>query len=194
MRPADTVDGVGVSVDLDKWLADPRVRTVHRRAARTDPLSLWRAAETMRLSDAPSLGRIIRWRIEQTPPDLAFSELFRSYPFTLLAEGDQWSVSGLCGRIWTLARDYPRVDGPQEFAAWDQPGTVRVLFAHWVEGGDDGRSTLVSEARVKPVDRWADIRLRAMWAAVGRFERLIGAEALRVVTRRAEREHLGRGG
>ncbi len=172
--------------ELDAWLPEPRVLTLHRRDARADPDSLWRAAQTVRLSDTPRLGRIIRWRIEGTPPHLPFAELFRAYPFTLLAEGDRWSVSGLCGRIWTLARDYPRISGPEEFAAWREPGTVRVAFAHGVENDADGRSALVSEARVKPVDRRADLRLRAVWAAVGRFERLIGAEALRVATRRAE--------
>ena len=47
---------------------------------------------------------------------------------SLLAEGERWSVSGLCGRIWTLTRDYPRLDGPDAFRAWDEPGTVRVLL------------------------------------------------------------------
>ncbi len=119
--------------ELDAWLPEPRVLTLHRRDARADPDSLWRAAQTVRLSDTPRLGRIIRWRIEGTPPHLSFAELFRAYPFTLLAEGDRWSVSGLCGRIWTLARDYPRISGPEEFAAWREPGTVRVAFAHGVE-------------------------------------------------------------
>ncbi len=172
--------------ELDAWLPEPRVRTLHRRDARADPDSLWRAAQTVRLSDTPRLGRIIRWRIEGTSPHLAFAELFRTYPFTLLAEGSRWSVSGLCGRIWTLARDYPRISGPEEFAAWAEPGTVRVAFGHRVETDADGRSALVSEARVEPVDRRADLRLRAVWAAVGRFERLIGGEALRVSCRRAE--------
>ena len=44
-------------------------------------------------------------------------------------------VSGLCGRIWTLARDYPRLSGPEAFRDWDERGTVRVLFAHWAERG-----------------------------------------------------------
>ena len=70
----------------------------------------------------------------------------------MLEAGETWSVSGLCGRIWTLARDYPRLSGPEDFRAWDERGTVRVLFAHWTEPAEDGRATLVSEARVDPVD------------------------------------------
>ena len=59
--------------------------------------------------------------------------MFRTDPFTVLEAGETWSVSGLCGRIWTLARDYPRLGGPEDFRDWDERGTVRVLFAHWTE-------------------------------------------------------------
>ena len=119
-------------------------------------------------------------------PETPFRGLFREYPFTVLAEGDGWSVSGLCGRIWTLKRDYPRLAGPDEFCAWEEPGTVRVVIANWVEGAASGDAALVSESRVKPVDRGASMRLRALWAVVGGLERLIGGEALRIAVRRAE--------
>jgi hypothetical protein len=175
-----------VHIDLDAWLPDPQVRTRHRRHAGADATALWHAAESVRLRDTPTLGRVVRWRIPRTSPDVAFREMFRTYPFTVLEEGEHWSVSGLAGRIWTLARDYPRLRDPDEFAAWDEPGTVRVLFANWVEPGRDGRSALVSEARVQPVDRRAGLKLRALWLGVSQFERLIGGEALRVAARRAE--------
>jgi hypothetical protein len=173
-------------LDLDSWLPDPQVRTVHRRGARADPEALWHAAESVRVCDAPTIGRVLRWRIPGTPADRPYRDVFRRYPFTVLDEGDRWSVSGLCGKVWTLQRDYPRLEGADEFLAWDEPGTVRVLFAHWVEV-QDGQATLVSESRVSAVDRRGSLRLRALWAVVGRFERLIGGEALRVVAARAER-------
>jgi hypothetical protein len=173
--------------DLDAWLPNPQVRTRHRRLARASAERLWLAAETVRLCDAPTLGRVVRWRIPGTARDLPFRELFRRYPFTVLAEGDGWSASGLCGRVWTLRRDYPRIDGADEFMAWNEPGTVRVLFAHWIEPEAGDRSALLSESRVAPVDRHARLRMRALWTALGRFERLIGGEALSVAARRAER-------
>jgi hypothetical protein len=177
---------VAVELDLDDWLPDPQVRSRHRRVARADAADLWHAAETVRLNDTPTLGRIVRWRIPRTSGDDAFRDLFRAYPFAVLDEGEQWSMSGLCGRIWTLARDYPRLDGPDEFRAWDEPGTVRVLFAHWAVALPDGGSELVSEARVQAVDRRGGLRLRALWGVVGRFERLIGGEALSAAVKRAE--------
>ncbi|HEY1275322.1 MAG TPA: hypothetical protein VGF25_10445 [Thermoleophilaceae bacterium] len=172
--------------DLDAWLREPQVRTHHRQSAGADPDRLWDAAGTILLRDAPTLSRVVRWRIPGTPADLPFRDLFGRYPFAVLDEGERWSVSGLCGRVWTLRRDYPRLDTADEFRAWDEPGTVRVLFAHWVEPDGDGRAALVSESRVKPVDRRAGLRLRALWSVVGRLERLIGSEALRAAARSAE--------
>jgi hypothetical protein len=172
--------------DLDAWLPDPQVRARHRREARAEADVLWQAASDVRLDDTRTLGRLVRWRIPGTSGDQTFREMFARYPFTVLDEGDGWSVSGLCGRIWTLARDYPRLDGPEDFRSWDASGTARVLFAHWVEPGGDGRATLFSEARVAAVDRTAALRLRGLWLVVGRFERVIGAEPLPLAVRRAE--------
>lgn len=174
-------------LDLAEWLPEPQVRTRHRRAARAPAERLWEAAGTVQVCDAPTLGRVVRWRIPGTPRDLPFRELFRRYPFTVLAEGRHWSVSGLCGRVWTLRRDYPDISDAEEFLSWEQPGTVKVVLAHWIGEDGDGRSTLYSESRVVPVDRRARLRMRALWTAVGGFERLIGGEVLRVAVRRAER-------
>jgi len=162
------------------------VRTRHRRRAAAGPDALWDAARGLRLSETGTLGRLVRWRIPGTAPDQTFRGLLAEYPFVLLAEGERWSTSGLCGRIWTLTRDYPRLEGPDAFRAWDEPGTVRVLFAHWVEPDGDGGSTIVSEARVGPVDRAAAVRLRSLWMLVGMFERLIGAESLDLAVAHAE--------
>jgi hypothetical protein len=171
---------------LDRWLPEPAIRIQHRRASRVDPARLWRTARTLRLSDTRLLGRLIRWRIPGTSTDLSFDELFRTYPFIVLEEEEGLLISGLCGRIWTLARDYPDLAGPEAFRDWDRSGTVRVLFAHWVERGEGDALELVSEARVQPVDSRAERRLRVLWAVVGPFEGLVGTEALTAAVRRAK--------
>jgi hypothetical protein len=173
-------------VEIDRWLPRPQVRIRHRRSARVAPDELWRAAESVRVGDAPAFGRVLRWRIPGTPAEVAFRDVLRCYPFVVLAEDDGWSISGLCGVIWSFRRDYPRLDGPDPFDAWDRPGTVRVVVAHWVEPDEVG-SAIVSEARIEPVDRAARIRTRLLWASVGQFQRLIGAEVLTAAVRAAER-------
>ena len=172
--------------DLDVWVPSPAVRARNERAAAVDPAELWRAAQGVRLSDTRSIGRLVRWRIPGTPADLRFAELFERYPFTPLDSGPRHFLSGLCGRIWTFRRDYPRLSDAEAYQRWREPGTVRVLFAHWAEPDGDGGSRIVSEARVEPVDRRAAMRLRALWAVVGRFEPRIGSEPLSLAVRRAE--------
>lgn len=174
------------ALDLDAWLPRPEIVTRHSRTAAVDPTALWSAARAVRLDQTRTVGRLVRWRIPGVPPDQSFMGLLAEEPFTVLDEAEHHSISGLCGRIWTLTRDYAELSGPDEFLAWDTPRTVRVLLAHWVAPGPDGRSTLFSEGRVGPTDTIATMRLRALWLAVGPFERLIGAEALSLAAAHAE--------
>jgi hypothetical protein len=129
----------------------------------------------------------VRWRIPGTGADSTFDHILRGYPFTVLEEREHLLVSGLCGRIWTLARDYPRLYEAADFRDWDEPGTVRVLIAHWTQPLTDGRTEIISEARVATVDPSAARRLRALWIVVGPFDPLVGAEGLTVAVRHAEK-------
>jgi|GEM_PF-1237523 len=178
------------AIDLDAWLPEPEIVTRHSREARAGADALWAAARGVRLDHTRTIGRLVRWRIPGVPPDQSFMGLLSQDPFTVLDEGPHHSISGLCGRIWTLQRDYAPLGGPEDFIAWDAPRTVRVLFAHWVTPGraGDGSSTSIlhSEARIATTDTIATMRLRALWLAVGPFERLIGAEPLALAAARAQ--------
>ncbi len=173
---------------LDDWLPDPHIRTYHSRVVAADPEAVWSAARDLRLSDTRSLGRLVRWRMPDTPAEISFRELLDRYPFILLEETPTWSLSGLCGRIWTLRKDYARLGAAEDFRAWVQPGTARVLIANWVAPAGDGQVRLCNEARVQAVDRGAALRLRVLWAAIGRFEPLIGSEAVTTAVRRSRSE------
>ena len=174
--------------DLDAWLADPQVTSRHRRTSAAPAADLWRAAAASSAST-----RRARWAAScagaspDTPADLRFADLFARYPFAVLDEGARWSISGLCGPIWTSARDYARIDG-RTFREWTRPGTVRVLFGHWVEEDDDGQRAGQRGARRadRPLRR---LRLRALWLLVRRFERVIGSEPLPLAVARAEARH-----
>jgi hypothetical protein len=175
-----------VSEALDHWLPEASVRTYHRRAAAASRDALWAEARRIRLADTRRLGKLVSWRIPGLHASQTYHDMFRAYPFTVLQETEDALVAGLCGKIWTLARDYPALDGADAFATWDEPGTVRVAFAHWARELGDGRAVLHSEARVQPVDTAARLRLKAIWALLGPFERLVGAEPLELAARRAE--------
>lgn len=172
--------------NLDSWLSEPHIRTRHGRTAAAGEADLWNAAQSVKLGDTRTLGRLVSWRIPGIKQSSTYGELFCHAPFTLLEETQTSTLSGLCGRIWTLRRDYPKLAGPDAFRAWEEPRTARVLFAHWTEPHSSGGTTLYSEARVQAVDSVAGLRLKMLWAAVGPFERLIGAEPLELAATRAE--------
>ena len=175
--------------DLEPWLPDPLVRVSHRREAYATPQALWEAAATVRLEDCRLLGRLVRWRIPGLPSQLTYRELFRGEPFVVLEEGECSSLSGLCGRIWTLRRDYPRLSRPEDFTRWDEPGTARVLFAHWAEPAGCGRAALVSRVHITAGDRAARRGVGLVRPLIGAFEQLISREPLAIAARRAEGRH-----
>jgi hypothetical protein len=173
--------------DLDRWVPDPQIRTRHRRVSRAPADALWAAANAVRLEQTGTIGRLVRWRIPGVPWNQTFAGMLASDPFVVLDSGPQHAVSGLCGRIWTIARDYPDLDGPDAFLAWNAARTVKVTIAHWVEpDADSGGNAIVSEARVAPTDKVASARMKALWIVVGPFERLIGAEPLALAVKAAE--------
>jgi hypothetical protein len=176
-----------VPPDLERWLPHPILRVSHRREADATPQALWQAAATVRLEDCRLLGRLVRWRIPGLPSQLTYRELFRREPFIALEESDCSSLSGLCGRIWTLRRDYPKLKRPEEFTQWHEPGTARVLFAHWAEPAGRGRAALVSQTHITADDRGARRGIALVRPLISAFEQLIDREPLAIAARRAER-------
>lgn len=176
-----------VTPDLDRWLPSPALRVAHSRRSSASVDELWAAARTVRIRDAALLGRLIRWRIPGTSPQVTFDELFRHPPFLVL-EGDHHTalVTGLVGRIWTLRRDYPRLSDPQEFRDWSARGTARVVFAHWASEDSEGRSRLASEARVDAIGAQGRVGVAAVRPLVSAFHHLIGSDGLAMAVRRAE--------
>jgi hypothetical protein len=172
--------------ELDRWLADPAVCVAHRREARAPAAALWAAAQGVLLGDTRVLGSLVRWRIPGLAADQTYDELFRSPPFTPLHEARHLLLSGLCGRIWTLRRDYASLADAEEFRSWSTPGTARVLFANWVEPAGEGRSAIVSETRVAPVGRQGRIGLLAVRPLIVASQHVIGTEPLTLAVRRAE--------
>jgi hypothetical protein len=174
--------------ELDSWLPRPHISVRHRRVAAVEAAALWAAARSTRLSDAGQLGRLVRLRIPGLAPELTFDAMFHATPFTVLQESKYALLSGLVGRIWTLRRDYPTLTEPQSFLEWSERGTVKVLFANWVEPVDAGRAALASETRIATVDRWSRIGLAAVRPLILSSHRLISSDGFDAALRRAQRE------
>lgn len=171
---------------LDTWLADPAVTITHHRSSRAEPADLWDAARTIELRDTRLLGRLVRWRIPGVPAQSTFESLFRGAPFAVLEEDELTLVSGLVGRIWTLRRDYPVLEDPEDFRGWSRSGTAKVVFAHWVEPADGETSVLRSEARVEAFGTRGRIGLASVRPLISRFHQLVANDALAAAVRAAE--------
>ncbi len=172
---------------LDAWLPDPHTRTWHVRSSPAPPERLWAAAEGVRVRDTVTLRPLIMLRFGGDAPsvDTRFRELFRRPPFVLLEEGERWSVSGLAGRLWARRGGLARLERPEEYRAWGEPGTARVALLNAVRPRPGGGSEIVTETRVRCVDRRALIRFRPYWAVVGPFSRFIRIDLLAAAVRRA---------
>ena len=81
---------------LDNWIPHCHIRLRHARTSGAPPERLWQAASELRLTDTPTMRRMIRWRLGSHAPDAdtTYRELFRSGIFMLLEEGDLFSVPG----------------------------------------------------------------------------------------------------
>jgi hypothetical protein len=176
-----------VSNSLDKWLPESDVRVRYARAARATPDELWRAATQVRLRDTRTMRRLIRWRLGRHAPsaETTYRDLFRTGIFTLLEDGERYSVSGVAGRIWSPSGDYARFESAAEYRAWSRPGTAKVAFLTEVREHERG-SEIVSEARVLVDGRRARMLFRGLWAVVGKFGWYIGGEVLSAAVKRAE--------
>jgi hypothetical protein len=186
-RHAGMIDNRTVTPQLDTWLADPAVRVAHARSSRATADALWRAAREIELRQTRMLGRLIRWRIPGLPSATTFDALFRQAPFAVLDEGEHALISGLVGRIWTLRRDYPDLTDPGEFRDWSEPGTAKVLFAHWVEGAESGGARLHSETRVKAFGAQGRLGLASVRPLISGFQNLVTSDAMALAVRQAER-------
>lgn len=175
-----------IDLDLDSWIENPTIRVAHRRESRASAAQLWEAAQAVRVKDTQLLGRMVRWRIPGTPGDITFDQMFRRPPFVTLDEGEHFLLSGIVGRIWTLRRDYPQLDGPAAFREWNRRGTVRVLFASWAQPGGEGASALCSEVRVQAFGGQGRVGVAAVRPLVRGFHHLIGTDGIAAAVRRAQ--------
>ena len=160
----------------------PAVRTHHRRSAvgrarRRSGTPRARCACATRGRSA----RLVRWRIPGVSDGQTFTELFRNYPFTLLERGRRLvGLRAVRADLDARARLPAARPARRTSARGTSPAPCACCSRTGPSRPSDGRATLVSEARVEPVDPTARMRLRALWTVIGPFEPLVGAEPLTV--------------
>jgi hypothetical protein len=172
---------------LDNWLPEHEASLRHARVSSADPDRLWQAANELRLADTPRMARLIGWRLGSHAPraDTTYRELFRSGIFTLLEEGERFSVSGVAGRIWAPSGEYADFETPSEYREYARAGSAKVVVLTEVRPHARG-SQIVSESRVRVEGRRTRMLFRGFWTMVRPFSRVISSEVLAGAVRRAE--------
>ena len=148
---------------------------------------MWEEANEVEVDDARALRPVIAWRLGRhlPSPDVTFRELFRTGIFTLLEEGECYSISGVAGRIWSPSGPFARFESAADYRKYEEPGTAKAVILTHVEEHERG-ARIGIDTGVRCLDRGAWLRFMPVWAAVAPFSRLIEGEILRTVARRAE--------
>jgi hypothetical protein len=159
--PAALALAAGGDVDLD---AIPIVRAIFAARAR-----LLGAAGNAPLAPAGLIAQL------------------RSLGWGVLAEVPERAiVLGAVTRPWEADVVFRSVPAA-EFAAFAEPGYVKILVALAAEPLGSGASLLLTETRVATTDAQARVRFRTYWAAFSAGIRLIRVFLLRAARREAER-------
>ncbi|HEY3121115.1 MAG TPA: hypothetical protein VGL15_10870 [Vicinamibacteria bacterium] len=149
-----------------------------------------RSAETWLAVAAEEGGR--RYRVTMVAPTEAarpILDLFTSSDFMLLAEErGREIVLGTVSRAWEAeaGATRPRIGGPEAFASFSQPGYTKITCNLFVEGEEDGWSSVRTETRVLATDRPAWRRFALYWRLIYPGSALIRREWLKAIKRRAE--------
>ncbi len=175
---------------IDEVLPEFDVRTRHSRHVEATPESVWRAVENYDVSRDGSLPMRCLLRLRGLPvPRGSSREMLAGFGFALLAErpGEE-IVAGTTGRFWAL-RERGNLERPADrdaFTAFDRPGWAKGVMSIGVEPLHDGSTNLVTETRVRCLDRGARRRFALYWTFIDVFSGWTRRDMLRAMARKAE--------
>jgi hypothetical protein len=175
------------TTEVQDWLPGCHARLRRARVSTATPEELWEAAQSVRLRDAPRLGRVVRWRLGKhaPPPETTFEEFFRTGIFMLLEEGERLYISGVAGKIWAPSGEYAQFETAGEYREYRARGTAKVVTKIAVREHERG-SQIVTEARVWCADRRTQLIFRPFWALVAPLARFIYSDGFAAAVKRAE--------
>jgi hypothetical protein len=174
---------------LDDILPGAAHRTRYATTVRATPEATWAALHEVTAGELPLTRLLLAVRTGRRPDgdDLArpVLERFLRSGFTVLREQPPGLlVLGTTGRPWRLRGAELRAPaGPAEFAAFDEPGCVRIAMSFELSG----RTRMATETRVSPTDARASRAFRRYWALVRPGSDLVRLDVLRAIRHRAER-------
>jgi hypothetical protein len=181
---------------LDRFLPNPEVDEYHQLTVDAPAPITFAVAKTMDLQASPTV-RGIFW-LRAVPAMLRGEPSRRQGPrgileetlalgFGVLAEvPDRELVVGTYTQPWHQQVTFHPLP-PEEFAAFDEPGYVKIVWTLAAEPLGSDRSRFVTRTRVVTTDPEARRRFRRYWAPMSAGIILIRYVSLPMVKREAER-------
>ena len=171
---------------LDEVLPQWDFGEVHERRVDAAAAELFAAVEAVTPAELPLFRLLMRLRavgrrtLGRALGEPLFVQL-QTQGFVLLGrEAPRELVLGLIGTPWRIGGGLRPVPDRAAFAAFSEPGTVKVAANVRVEEG-----LVATETRVLASDAYARRRFRAYWLVVRPWSGAIRREWLRAIARRA---------
>jgi len=179
---------------LDRFMPAYEVRERHQTFVGAPAQATWQAARGLDLHRSPLIRAIFRGRellMGGTPADTRPRQDFLTEVLALgwrvlAEEPGRALVMGAVTQPWradVVFRGLP----PEEFAAFAEPGYVKIVWNLVVTPLGARRSVFSTETRVATTDADARRRFRRYWSLLSPGILLIRRESLRLVRREAER-------
>ncbi len=183
---------------LDRFMPTCEAREYHETRVAAPAEITFAVARRLELARSPLVRWIFRGRellmgssrTAAKPPRPSLEEVLELGWRILAEEPGREIVLGAVTQPWQADVVFRGV-APEEFAAFDEPGYVRIAWTMAVRPEGADRSVFRTETRVSATDAVARARFRRYWVMVEPGVRLIRMEILRMVRREAERAQAG---
>lgn len=174
-----------MATDLDTVLPRWHHHECHQVAVGAPSAVVLRAAQDLTWAEVPMFRALMSLRFlrsDISAQESTVLEVMIEDGFDVLDRSDDHLVFGQVLRTVGASKGRVPVDGAAGFAAFDQPGHVKIAFDFRVAG-----PALTTETRVFATDPRSRRRFTAYWLLIRPFSGLIRHEWLRGIRRRAQR-------
>ena len=190
---------------LDSVIATPRLVEIDRVDLSAPPGQVWQRVRHAALAHSPVARALfaLRTLIDRSdptarPPGGVHLDDLTSTPqrpgFQVLVDDPPREVvAGAIGQVWRLRIPFVHVDGADAFAAFAEPGYVKVAWAIRLSPLDESATHLELEVRVGATDDAAWRRFRRYFHLIGPASRHIRRSLLRALGRELGRAAARRG-
>lgn len=180
---------------LDRLIAEPRRRELDHVDLAASPDEVWesvrhRELPQSRITQALFALRTLPERLSGRPVDggvLRLDDMRSSVErpgFQILADGPHEVVVGAIGTVWRPEILFTHVPDAAAFAAFNEPGWIKVAWALRVVPRDDLGSRIELELRVDATDDASWLKFKAYFLLIGPPSRFIRRSLLAALTER----------